>query len=133
MLVNPSGGFVVQAGAEQVLDGRDRLRGVEEPVGRRFVQVLGHVRVYALQCVAQETGEQMVVTEPLLLTVHRHQEQVGTVQVLKHGRAVAAARHGLAQRHAELLEDAGLHQEQAARFALTHEDIFSQVLGQLQV
>ena len=82
---------------------------------------------------AQETGKQVVIAEPLLLAVDRHQEQIGPVQMVDHRAAVAAPGHRFAQRHAELFEDAGLHQEHPTVFGLPRQDVFGEVFGQFQV
>ncbi|MNQ71885.1 hypothetical protein D3C85_865720 [compost metagenome] len=133
VLVQAPGGFFEQTGIEQMLDRRDRLLRLEKPLRSGFMQAPGHAGVQAIQCMTQETGKQVVIAEPLLLAVYRYQEQVGAVQMVEHRAAVAAAGYCFTQRHTELVEDAGLHQEHAAVFALPREDVLGQVLGQFQV
>ncbi|MNZ76383.1 hypothetical protein D3C78_948860 [compost metagenome] len=105
----------------------------EEPARGDLVQLLRLAGMLALQRIAQEAGEQVVVAEPLLLAVHRQQEQVGALQLFEHCPAVVAAGHGVAQRGVELPEDAGLQQELAAFLGLPGKDVLGEVLGQLQV
>ncbi|MNI63358.1 hypothetical protein D3C73_1187220 [compost metagenome] len=92
-----------------------------------------HVWMQSLKRVTQKAGKQVVITEPLLLAINRYQEQVRSVQMADHRLAVGATCHRVTQRDTELVEDAGLHQEQTTVFGLPGKDIFSEVLGQLQI
>ncbi|MNP35640.1 hypothetical protein D3C76_1289830 [compost metagenome] len=116
MTVQARGRLDQQPGVEQMLDRRDWLPGLEKPACGGFVERAGHARIQSIQGMAQETGKQVVIAEPLLLAVDRHQEQVGAVEVIDHGAAVTAPGHRFTERDAELFEDAGLHQEHPAVF-----------------
>ncbi|RYY87306.1 MAG: hypothetical protein EOO24_34910, partial [Comamonadaceae bacterium] len=101
------------------------------PAGSGQVQPQQVVRMHARQLRAQEVGEQAVKAVIRLVAgrLHRQQEQAGGVQVLQHARAVRARHERLAQRRAELAQDAGAQQELAHLGRLPAQHVFREIFG----
>ncbi len=76
----------------------------------------------------EHLGEEVVIAEPVTLSVERDDEQVGALEGLQHGRAAHAAGDGIAERSAQLLENGGLQQEVPDRFRLSPQHFFDEVI-----
>jgi hypothetical protein len=114
---------------------RDRLlRGAVLAVpGRGAAVQLGHqFRGRTDELVPQQLREEVVVAVPLASLVERHQEQVGALDTLELLRGVPIARHGVAQRRAEPLQDRGAQQELAKPLRLFRQDLL-QVVADMSV
>ena len=81
------------------------------PGGGASMQLREPRRLLLLQARAQEVGKQMVVAPPAPHLVHRHKEQVRSLDLLQHLLAVAAACDGVAERPRQPLQDRRLQQE----------------------
>ena len=57
---------------------------------------------------AQKFGEEPVIAKPLLAGVQRHEEKILPYQVLQHLLPPGCPDHGIGERTAEAIEDAGL-------------------------
>jgi hypothetical protein len=114
---------------------RDRLlrRAVLAVPGRGAAVQLGcEIWGRTHELVPQELREEMVVAVPLASRVERHEEQVGALDTLEQLGGVPIARHRLAQRRAEPLQDRGAQQELAKPVRLLRQDLV-QVVADLSV
>ncbi|MCY1427711.1 hypothetical protein D9M71_435700 [compost metagenome] len=132
MLVQPMQRFIRLACLQQKLDGGCRLVLGEIPARGVALQFGDLLWLLALQRGTQVAGEQAVIAEPLAAVVEREEEQAVAFQAFEQCLAVAASGQRVAQRGAELVEDAGVQQELAAVLVQTGEDVFGQVVGQRQ-
>ena len=59
----------------------------------------------------QDLGEQRVIAVPATLVVEGHDEQVGALQLLQSRLTIRPARHRIAERSAQAIEDGGAQEE----------------------
>ena len=118
----------VVTGRERMVNGRSHLAVLLEPDGCPAVQ-LGHPALVALDQVgAQDVGEQMVVAPPLPAVIERHQEKPGAFELDELRGRAGSARHRVAERPVEPLEDGRLQQEVADGIALARQHLVGEVV-----
>ena len=98
------------------------------PVTGTPMKLANAIRRFVDQPRAEHVGEQMVVSVPGSTIVERHDEQVGSLQLLESCLAAAAAGHRVAERPFETREDGRLQQKLADLVALAFEDLLDEVV-----
>ena len=112
---------------QAVFDGLGRLVVAGIPVARPPVQGGERFRLGALELVAQEFGEEVVIAIPAPLVVQGHQEEVGGQQIFQQGRAAALARDRIAQVAGQPGENRRLQQKGLDRGRLGIQHLFGQI------
>ena len=81
----------------------------------------------------QPFGEQMVVAEPASPVVERDDEQIEAVELLEDVLGLLDARHGVAQRRGQPVEDRGVEQESSDPVGKPGQNLVSEVVGHVAV
>ena len=101
------------SGSERMPHGRDSFSRLVVPPTGAAVQVCDLLVPLVEEVGPHDLREQVVVAVPVPGAVEGYEEQVGPVQVLEHLLTAHVARHGVAQRAAQPVEDGGPEQEVA--------------------
>ena len=105
-----------------------------EPVARPLVQGPESTGIAALELLAQQLGEELVVLVPMPFGIERDDEEAPrTSQMLEQCGAVVAPEHGVAERPRHSLEDGGLAKERHEPRVDEREDFLGQVLSEMSV
>src|SRR5439155_14106504 len=108
---------------ERVVDRLARHVLIEVPVARATVQLVHAIRTRALELVAQELAEEMVVAVPIAARVQRHGEEPGALQLLEARGRPRPTRNRVTQATREAIEDRGIEQERLHILGLAVEDL----------
>ena len=120
-------------GRQRMADRRRRLPVLVVPVAGAAMQVSDLVGSLVEEVGPQHVREQVVVAVPVAAVVERDQEQVGAVQRLQGGLAAGPTGHGVAQRAAQPVQQAGAQQEGADLFGLPLQHLLDQVVDDVPV
>src|SRR5215213_6726921 len=101
----------------EVVPGNGMMEGLfrevvrQIPSSRPAMEFDGFLGMKPVKFTAQEVSEKPVIAKPLLGGVQRHEKQILPFQELQHLLPTGRPSHGVAERTAEAIEDAGLQQE----------------------
>ncbi|HET9416625.1 MAG TPA: hypothetical protein VFP30_03710 [Candidatus Limnocylindria bacterium] len=90
-------------------------------------------RLLFVETRAQDVAKEMVVAVPLPPVVERHEEQVASIEGLKHGRRVVSTSNGVTDRTREPIEDRSLQQEASDVIGLPSEDLLDEVVDDVTI
>jgi hypothetical protein len=121
------------ATGERVADRLSALLVLPVPLARPVVQIWDLVAGLLFEVGAQDIGEEAVVAVPLASVVERDYEEVGSIEPLQDGLAGTVSGDGVAERPAELVEDARAQEEASDRLGLAGEYLLHEVIDDIAV
>ena len=130
-LLHVVGGVLHVSGRQPVLRGVYEEAALLEPVGGQSVQRGHQFRIVPLEAALEELREEAVIAVPLPAFVETGDEQVGALEVQQDVAAVLEARHRVAERRREAVEDARAEQELLRIEVLARDGFLPEVVGEV--